>query len=56
MAAAVSCRLLACCSVRWLRSALPLAILEEPVATDSVAWRTCCPLLARLPLNAAERP
>jgi hypothetical protein len=38
--AAVCCRLLACASVRWLRSALPLAIWTEPVAIESLDWRT----------------
>ena len=32
MDAAVCCRLLACSSVRWLRSALPEAICAVPVA------------------------
>ncbi len=35
MEAAVCCRLAACASVRWLRSALPVATWLEPVAIDS---------------------
>ncbi len=38
--AAVCCRLAACSSVRWLRSALPCAISWLPVATDSADCRT----------------
>ncbi|CAM3513725.1 hypothetical protein ACAN107058_07830 [Paracidovorax anthurii] len=38
--AAVSSRLLACCSVRWLRSALPMAISAAPVAMFSLPLRT----------------
>ncbi len=38
--AAVCCRLAACSSVRWLRSALPVAISCEPVAIDSELERT----------------
>lgn len=41
MDAAVCCRLLACSSVRWLRSALPLAICPDPVAMGSLLVRTC---------------
>ena len=46
--AAVCCRLLACSSVRWLRSALPLAICAEPVAIDSEALRTSPTMASRL--------
>jgi len=34
--AAVCCRLLACSSVRWLRSAFPVAICALPVAMLSL--------------------
>ncbi len=47
--AAVCCRLPACASVRWLRSALPLAISEEPVAIESLDRRTW-------PTTSASRP
>ncbi len=46
--AAVCCRLLACSSVRWLRSALPVAICAEPVAIDSLLARTWPTICARL--------
>jgi len=46
--AAVCCRLLACSSVRWLRSALPEAICEEPVAMLSLLLRTWPTMRARL--------
>ena len=46
--AAVCCRLLACSSVRWLRSALPVAIWAEPVAMLSLLERTCATIVARL--------
>ncbi len=49
MEAAVCCRLDACDSVRWERSALPLAICEEPVAMESLAWRIWCTTRVRLP-------
>ncbi len=45
--AAVCWRLLACSSVRWLRSALPVAICVEPVATLSLLVRTCSTTSAR---------
>ncbi len=41
MEAAVCCRLDACSSVRWLRSALPVAICVLPVAMESLLCRTC---------------
>ena len=44
--AAVSSRLLACCSVRWLRSRLPEAISLDPVAMESLLWRTR-PMISR---------
>jgi hypothetical protein len=40
--AAVSCKALACRSVRWLRWALPLAICALAVATPSLLWRIDC--------------
>ena len=51
--AAVCCRLDACSSVRWLRSALPVAICDEPVAMLSItpmmsAMRRELPLMSRM--------
>ncbi|CAM3652179.1 hypothetical protein ACAN107058_12720 [Paracidovorax anthurii] len=57
MEAAVCWRLEACSSVRWLRSALPVAIWEAPVAMDSLLWRTSettCARLARMAPMAAR--
>jgi hypothetical protein len=39
--AAACCRLLACSTVRWLRSAWPVAICAEPVAIESALSLTC---------------
>ena len=47
MEAAVCSRLLACSSVRWLRSALPEAIWLAPVAIDSLLCRTSATTRAR---------
>ena len=38
---AVACRLLAACSVRWLRSVLPAATSWLDIRIVSLAWRTC---------------
>ncbi len=46
MEAAVCCRLLACSSVRWLRSALPVAIWDEPVPIESELSRTWLTMVA----------
>ncbi len=46
--AAVCCRLLACSSVRWLRSVLPAAIWLDPVAMESELLRTRETMLTRL--------
>ena len=50
--AAVCCRLLACVSVRWLRSVLPVAIWLEPVAMFSLLWRTAPTVRIRLSFMA----
>ena len=54
--AAVCCRLLACSSVRWLRSALPLAICDEPMAMDSEALRTSPTMATRLSFMCLSAP
>jgi hypothetical protein len=46
--AAVCCRLAACSPVRWLRSALPGAIWWEPVALESLVWRSWATMPTRL--------
>ena len=50
--AEVSSSALACSSVRWLRSALPAAISDEPSAIDCDASRTSPTMRARLPCMA----
>ncbi len=52
--AAVSSRLLACSSVRWLRSALPLAICTVPVAMESEPARTLPTMRTRLSFMRAR--
>jgi hypothetical protein len=54
MDAAVSCRLLACSSVRWLKSRLPVAICVVPVAMLSLLWRTVPTTLTRLAFMRAR--
>ena len=54
--AAVCWRLLACSSVRWLRSALPWAICAEPVAIDSDALRTSPTMATRLVFISFNAP
>ena len=49
MLLAVSCRLLAVCSVRWLRSWLPLAISLLAVCMPCAASRTVCTAMAVRP-------
>jgi hypothetical protein len=56
MDAAVSCRLLACCSVRVDRSALPVAIWSLPVAMLSLPWRTSLTMRTRLSFMALSAP
>jgi methyl-accepting chemotaxis protein len=50
--AAVRSRLLACSSVRWLRSALPMAICVEPIAIDVEDART---RRTSVPIDATKR-
>jgi hypothetical protein len=50
--AAVCSSALACSSVRWLRSALPLAICAEPVAMLSLLLRTVPTMRTRLSFMA----
>ncbi len=57
IAAAVCCRLLACSSVRWLRSVLPVAISADPVAMlslDSRTWPTTSARRSRMRRIAAR--
>ncbi len=51
MLALVCCRLLACCSVRLDRSALPCAISRLAVDTDSTACRTSPSVPAMRPIS-----